>query len=669
MKYYKAWAIGVLLFCSTQVWAQSPNFIVIVADDLGYSDVGYHQYRTDIPTPNIDALATKGVHFTEGYVTAPVCAPSRSGLLTGTYQQRFGFKDNPGPFRPSPEIVPGISHDYPTLAQELKEAGYKTAAIGKWHLGGQEDNAYIPYNKGFDYYYGFLGGASSYYFEDHATQFFLENDTPIQTPNKYLTTLFGDKAVEYIQQQDQEQPFFMYWAPNAVHSPLEAPKEVLAQFSHIEDPMRKKLVAMQYVMDQNIGRIVQALKEQSLLENTMIVFISDNGGKPNDNASYNLPLNGQKGTLYEGGIRVPYFMYYPSKIAANQKYEKMVTSLDIMPTILSLAGKTPTNALDGVDLLPYLNEVDNKAPHQDLYWKNANKWGVRDLEWKLFYDQKNDKVRLYHIANDPYEEHDVYDQYPNEVERLTQMYTAWDSKNATYSWGWNPAAIGKYKVDNQFTFEELISEKFSSVDFEDVMVVPNTKKEGLNTSNQVMHLKMGEKKGTLKVFARYSPMMKKGHRFGHLKVRSKQPFTVTMKLNGDTKAITSQKAHKEYNGNDEWQDLVFDFSEWKGKKSKGITLEFSGVEHNEDIFVDDIWWNNQGKEIIDNVSTKVENVALYPSIYNEDKQVVVWKNIPNVEQYIIKYKGEVIGTTDKNYHLLPKEYEKKELNIKGAKIN
>ncbi|WP_157491750.1 sulfatase-like hydrolase/transferase [Flammeovirga sp. SJP92] len=663
MKITRLLSTIVLLLWSGYLWAQTPNFIVIIADDLGYSDVGYHGLRTDIPTPNIDALANKGVQFSEGYVTAPVCAPSRAGLLTGVYQQRFGFKDNPGPFRPSPEIVPGISHDYPTIAQELKKVGYNTAAIGKWHLGGQEDNSFIPTGKGFDYYYGFLGGASSYYFEDHATQFFLENDQPIQTPNRYLTSLFGDKAVEYILQQDKAKPFFMYWAPNAVHSPLQAPEEVLEKFKHIKDPKRQKLVAMQYVMDQNIGRIVDALETKGLMDNTMIVFISDNGGKPHENASYNLPLNGAKGSLFDGGIRVPYFMYYPKMIKEGQKYDEMVSSLDIMPTFLSLANANATQELSGVNLLPYISKEISEKPHDKLYWKNANKWGVRDQDWKLFYDQDSDKVRLFHLAKDAYEKEDVYDQYPEQVERLLKAYQEWDYQNASFSWGWNPAAIGKYKTENQFTFEELISEKLASEEFADVMVIENPAKTGINTSNKVLHLKVDQHHEKYFLSARHSPMMKRGNKVAHIKVKSKQNFRLNLTMIDDKKGNVSAYAHKEYNGNDEWQDLVFDFTDWKGMKSKGIELSFEGLENNEDIYLDDIWWNVQKKEIKNNETVRVENIQVYKSIFQKDKQVLVWKPIPNVNAYTIYHNEEVIGTADQHFHLLPMDYQLKDIKI------
>lgn len=655
-----------LIICLLCQYAQGqskrPNLIVMVADDLGYADVGYHGLRKDIYTPNIDELAKQSVVFSEGYVTAPVCGPSRAGLLTGCYQQRFGFKDNPGPYRPSPEITPGISSDFPTLATSLNEVGYKTIAIGKWHLGGQEDEKFIPTNKGFDHFYGFLGGASSYYSEDNASQAFLSDNQPIPMPNRYLTDLFGEKAVEFIEKQSDSKPFFMYWAPNAVHSPLEAPKEVLAKYAHIKDEMRRKLVAMHHVMDKNIGNIVEALEKKGLLENTMIVFISDNGGIPNNNASINLPLNGEKGTLYEGGIRVPYFMYYPKKLPKAKTYNKMVSSLDIHPTLLALAGVKPSEKLDGVDLMPYLTEKNRDNPHKNLYWKNANKWGVRDLEWKLFYDKKAKRQKLYHIAKDPYEKEDVYKKYPQQVKRLTKMYQKWDSQNATFSWGWNPSAVGKYKIDLQFTFEELVSERFTSNDFRSVEVVHNTEKQDINKSEKVLSLAFDKPSQSMIAKAKHTPMLSKGVKYAHIKVLSKQPFQMKLKMKVSDNEFFTVESTRPYAGKGQWQDMLFDIRALKGKW-KGIALELTGLSGKGEVLVDDIWWNNNAKEITKLNLQKVERLQIFPSIKDSDSKVLTWQEIPNISSYVVRYQGKVISRTNKNYILISKEFQLAELSV------
>ncbi|MBD0400582.1 sulfatase [Flammeovirga sp. EKP202] len=645
-----------MLTSGTSLAQDRPNFLIIVADDLGYADVGYHHLSKDIPTKNIDKLAEKGVVFKNGYVTAPVCGPSRAALLTGSYQQRFGFKDNPGPFRPSPEVVPGISDQFPTIAEKLQEKGYATVAIGKWHLGGQEDRNYLPLQKGFDHYYGFLGGASSYYFEDECSQFFMEDDQPIKTPKTYLTDLFGQKAIDYIDAHDQQQPFFMYWAPNAVHTPLEAPQEVLAKFDHIKDPNRKKLVAMQYVMDQNIGKIIQKLKEKGIYENTMIVFISDNGGKPGDNASLNLPLNGEKGTLFEGGIKTPYLMHFPAQLPNGKIYEPMVSSMDIYPTLLSFAGIPLPVHIDGVNLIPFVT-TDKHQPHHQLFWKNANKWCVRHGDWKLFYDKKAKKERLYHISADPYEKEDLYKKNPEKVEELKTIYAHWDQNNSKIAWGWNPSAVGKYKVHNQFTFEEIIPERFESKQFQQVEVIQNPHKKGLNQSEHVLELEHGE--STSKIRVSHAPMSPKELGYCHLKIYAKKATEVEVHLKlGDETEFNHQV--QSYTLTGQWQDLVFDYSKFKGKV-KGLEIVFKGK--NSKIFVDDIWWNKNPEPITVNDASKVEQIQLFSSIKDKNKKVLTWKPIPNVDAYEVRHKGIVIATTVHHYVQIEKGLPLREIKV------
>ncbi|MBB3697090.1 sulfatase-like hydrolase/transferase [Flammeovirga yaeyamensis] len=655
--------VCVLMIMTASIFAQDrPNFLIIVADDLGYADVGYHHLSKDIPTPNIDQLAKKGVAFKNGYVTAPVCGPSRAALLTGSYQQRFGFKDNPGPFRPSPEVVPGISSEFPTIAEILQSNDYQTVAIGKWHLGGQEGEEFLPINKGFDHYYGFLGGASSYYFEDECSQFFMEDDQPIQTPNVYLTDLFGQKAINYFDQYESEKPFFMYWAPNAVHTPLQAPKEVIKKFDHIKDPARRKLVAMQYVMDQNIGKMVDKLKERGLYDNTFIVFISDNGGKPDDNASLNLPLNGQKGTLYEGGIKIPYFMHYPKEIPQGKTFEPMVTSMDIYPTILNLAGVEAPKHLNGENLLPYIKWEKDEDPHQQLFWKNANKWCVRDGDWKLFFDQKNKKVRLYNIAKDPYEKNDLFDVHPEEVSRLKEIYAKWNERNSSLAWGWNPAAVGKYKVHTQFTFEDIIPEKFHSDQFNQVLVIENPHRKGLNKSAYVLGLSKDDEASTASVVVKHTPLTGKELGHCHLKLLSDQSFDVELKIVLGEEKI-SKKIIKKYEGTGEWQDLVFDYADVKGRV-KGMEVVFHGLTSSSKIYLDDIWWNKQAQPIIKNEDFKVEQKQFFPSVHQKNKKVLTWKPVPNINRYDIYHKGELIQSTSEKYVLIPKAYKPKDITIK-----
>ncbi|MEO0414803.1 MAG: sulfatase-like hydrolase/transferase, partial [Verrucomicrobiota bacterium] len=271
-----------------------PNFILIFADDLGYGDVGYQ--GGDVATPHIDSIAANGVTLTDGYVTCPVCAPSRAGLLTGRYQQSFGFWDNIGPYRASPEVNPGIPADLPILSERLKEAGYTTGIFGKTHDGVTE--AQMAFSR-WDEFYGFNNGASNYlgdmnrahnpifHNREIVTQSYakrgiehsevIENGELKRDLENHLTDQLADKAVDFIE-RNREQPFLCYIPFNAVHGPFQAPRPIVEKYSHIEDQKRRLTMAMLDSMDQNIGKVLAAVKKNSLEENTLIVFLSDNGG-------------------------------------------------------------------------------------------------------------------------------------------------------------------------------------------------------------------------------------------------------------------------------------------------------------------------------------------------------------------------------------------------------
>src|SRR6266542_3179487 len=280
--------------------AQKPNILVIVADDLGYADIGVNGCQ-DVPTPQIDSIAKNGVRFTNGYVSGPYCSPTRAALMTGRYQQRFGHEFNPGPAgNADPEF--GLPLTETPLPQRLKDLGYATGMVGKWHLGYEPK--FHPLKRGFDEYFGFLGGAHSYIDNGDSRNQILRGMEPVKEVS-YLTDMFGDEAVAFIERQ-KDKPWFLYLAFNADHAPMHAKEQYLAKFAHIKDPLRQKFAAMHAALDDNIGRVLDGLRKHKLEENTLIFFVSDNGGPTNNNGSRNTPLRGFKAQTWEGGIRVPF---------------------------------------------------------------------------------------------------------------------------------------------------------------------------------------------------------------------------------------------------------------------------------------------------------------------------------------------------------------------------
>src|SRR5262245_58392407 len=331
-----------------------PNVVLIVSDDLGYADIGVHGSR-DIPTPNIDRIAREGVRFTDAYVSGPYCSPSRAGLMTGRYPQRFGYEFNPDG---SPEY--GLPLTETTLAERLKAAGYRTVLLGKWHLGFAD--RLRPLRRGFEQFYGFLGAEHSYVSvadTDVGTNLpdpLLDGTTPA-SPVTYLTDTLGDRAVAYIEQHASE-PFFMYLAFNAPHVPIEAPERYLARFPGIADPRRRTYAAMVSAMDDAIGRTLEALRDQELEEETLVIFLNDNGGPTMPtttvNGSSNAPLRGSKRQTWEGGIRVAFAMSWKGHLDAGRVDHRPVIQLDVLPTVLAAAGvATSGSELDGVGPLPY----------------------------------------------------------------------------------------------------------------------------------------------------------------------------------------------------------------------------------------------------------------------------------------------------------------------------
>jgi arylsulfatase A-like enzyme len=440
-----------------------PNIVVIVGDDMGYADVGVQGCK-DIPTPNIDTLANAGVRCTSGYVSGPYCSPTRAGLLTGRYQTRFGHEFNPGSGRNRRQGrqgrqraqqqgqtqrparrrgQPGLPVSETTFANRMQAAGYKTGIVGKWHLGNAPK--FRPLRRGFDEFFGFLGGAHSYFPVENPP--ILRDDEKV-VEQHYLTDAFGREAVAFIDRHKDE-PFFLYLAFNAVHTPMHANDERLQKFASIADKKRRTYAAMMSAMDDAVGQVLEKLHELNLDDNTLVFMISDNGGPTmigtTTNASDNSPLRGSKRTTLEGGIRVPFFVKWPGHFPAGKVYEQPVIQLDILPTALAAAGNDLSGdaTVEGVDLTPYLTGKNTDKPHDKLYWRFGQQMAIRDGDWKLVrYDPVVDgeqgratAAKLYNLADDVGESNDLIDQHPEKAEALQAAWDEWNQSNVAPLWG------------------------------------------------------------------------------------------------------------------------------------------------------------------------------------------------------------------------------------------
>jgi arylsulfatase A-like enzyme len=434
--------------CCPGADAKKPNVIVILADDLGYFDIGV-QGGKDIPTPHLDSIAKNGVRCTNGYVSCPYCSPTRAGLLTGKYQQRFGHEFNEGN---AVKQAFGLPLTETTLADRMKKLGYATGAIGKWHLGPQPD--YRPMKRGFDEFYGTL--ANSPFFKPAIVDSKVSPDPDkIAVDDFYTTDKYADRAVDFIERH-KAKPFFLYLPFNACHVPSQATPKYLDRFKNIEDMQRRTYAAMMSALDDAVGRVLGKLREHKLEENTLIFFLSDNGGpmtKMGANGSNNKPLKGQKGDTYEGAVRVPFFVQWKGVLPAGKVYDNPVIQLDITPTVLAAVGaETPAEAgFDGVNLLPFLSGKNSGKPHDTLYWRFGSQWAIRQGDWKLVqgfdYSQmqneppqsiKVETPKLYNLANDPNEEKDLSGQYPDRVKALHEAWKAWNAKLKDPLWLPNP---------------------------------------------------------------------------------------------------------------------------------------------------------------------------------------------------------------------------------------
>ncbi|MDD3838702.1 MAG: sulfatase-like hydrolase/transferase [Phenylobacterium sp.] len=469
-----------------------PNVIVIVADDLGRYDLSIAGNPL-VKTPNIDAIGQGGVRFVTGYAADAVCAPSRAGLLTGRYPQRYGFEYLPYlagfhqvrdgtygqdrhpsvalPVTPPPPEKNGLPVTEATLAELLKARGYRTAAVGKWHLGYSKP--LTPTDRGFDEFVGVLGGSSLYARQDDPSiaasrlpwstidNYLWDTRTAsIQREGKngplngYMTDVLADEAVGFIERA-KDQPFFLYLAFTAPHNPLQAPKAIYDRLGHIKDERTRVYYAMIQSMDEAVGRVLAALDKAGIADNTIVVFTSDNGG-----ASYheipqeNLPYRGWKTTYFEDGLNVPFLMRWPAKLPAGQTVPGVVSALDIVPTMAAAAGAPlPTDReYDGRNLLPVLTgQAPNDLDERTLVWRKEDYKAIRHGRWKLQTSRYPEKVWLHDLATDPTERHNLAEAMPDKVRELQALLAEQEKGFAPP--GWTPTGRSRIDIDGHSPHE------------------------------------------------------------------------------------------------------------------------------------------------------------------------------------------------------------------------
>ena len=469
---FQAWLLSALFLLLAPLTGinlaseRPPNIVILFADDLGYGELGC-QGNMEIPTPHIDAIAANGVRCTAGYVTAPNCSPSRAGLLTGRTPTRFGYEFNPtGAKNEEPEF--GLPPNEITIAETLQAAGYTTGLIGKWHQGGSAK--FHPFRHGFDEFFGFTheghyfvpppyrgvttllrrktlpGGGEGRWNGNRGLIYsthmgYDEPDYDANNPivrggqpvveTEYLTDAFTREAVDFIRRHD-DKPFLLYLAYNAVHSPLQGADAYMQKFAHIEDIHRRIFAAMLANMDDSVGAVMQQLRASGLEENTLVFFLSDNGGPTRELTSSNLPLRGEKGQMYEGGIRIPFMMQWKGQLPQGETYSKPVSSMDIFATAATLAKANVPTQVEGVNLLPYLKGEIQDDPHETLFWRQGNKTALRHGNWKLLKMGRRGRGaqtpwELYHLPTDISESKNLADEKPEELSKLLEL---WQMTNA-----------------------------------------------------------------------------------------------------------------------------------------------------------------------------------------------------------------------------------------------
>lgn len=420
------WLLGTVVGSS----ADKPNVLIFYADDLGWGETGA-QGNTDIPTPHIDSIAKNGVRFTQGYVAATYCSPSRAGLMTGKYPTRFGHEFN------SVANKSGLHLQETTLADRLKQLGYATMCVGKWHLGSGPE--YRPTKRGFDEFYGTLANTPFFHPSNFVDSRLSNEVQKIDDNDFYTTDAYAERSVDWLERH-QADTWFLYLPFNAQHAPLQAPAKYLDRFPNIADEKRKIFAAMMSAMDDAVGRVLAKVRELGQEENTIVWFIADNGGPTQSTTSKNGGLHGFKATTYEGGPRVPFFLQWKGKVPGGVTYDMPVMNLDVLPTVVAAAGGgiEPTTKLDGVDLLPYVTGKVTTRPHATLYWRFGEQWAVRHGDMKLVLARGGSgKPELYNLADDFSESKDLATDQPETVQQLQALWQTWSAAQA------EPSAVDK----------------------------------------------------------------------------------------------------------------------------------------------------------------------------------------------------------------------------------
>jgi arylsulfatase A-like enzyme len=476
-----------------------PNIILIVADDLGYSDLESYG-NVAIHTPNIDSLGSGGVRFTQAYVTSPICSPSRMGLMTGRYQNRFGSeympydkfdpaflknlrkhyfslrKEFPGLKTLKPHLglnrskyVTGMDLREITLAQLLKTQNYATGLVGKWNLG--DDSGNHPYERGYDYCYYFDGALTRYVDDPVDTNRYINKHLPwafselaAWTPRAattairegrseikdtgYLTFSIARKGIQFME-DNKDHPFFLTLTFNAPHDPFQVPKSYFDRIQNVDDSVKRVYYGMIEALDDAVGNIVEKLKQLHLEDNTMILFISDNGGATYTRATDNAPLRGGKCTHFEGGLMVPFFIKYPPVIKGSQVFKNPVSSLDIFATVASISNASlPTDRVyDGVNLVPFLIKGEG-YPHSVFYWRSGYSKAICKENWKLYINEKSKKKFLFNLDTDIEEKNDLSSQMPQKVSELMHELDIWE-QTQTIKPSWPSAADVLIEVDGE----------------------------------------------------------------------------------------------------------------------------------------------------------------------------------------------------------------------------
>ncbi len=420
-----------LASCAAVGERRPPNVLLILVDDLGYRDLGC-QGCIDFETPHIDALAAQGMRLTQAYVSHPYCSPSRAGILTGRYQQRFGHEHNP-PYDESDGSL-GTDVSELMLPALLTEAGYRTAHIGKWHVGAAAP--FRPLERGYEEFFGFLGGGHNYFKADGESEYtgpLWRNRGETKEQPTYLTDDLTEEALDFIERHADE-PFFLQLAYNAPHAPDQVPPRYLEPRAAIPHEARRRYAGLVMGVDAGVGRLMATLARAGIEEDTLVIFLSDNGGRRG--SADNRPLRGNKGWLHEGGLRVPFLVRWPGVLPAGVTYDEPVIALDILPTALALADVSLPQNLDGRDLMPYLRGERAGSPHDTLHWRvcGGRGFALRQGDWKLVHDLSMEGPALYDLSTDIGEDHDLAQEKPEILSELLARHAAWDAELRAPDW-------------------------------------------------------------------------------------------------------------------------------------------------------------------------------------------------------------------------------------------